>query len=130
MAVLRNMADAVFRTLPDACVCDVFSVKEDFALRHFLQSGQCVYKLRLSVAVNPRNADNLTASDIKRNVFHRVVFMHLARHRHMFNFQDGFRGLCRLLVHLKIDVSAHHHFGKLFLCGVFNVNRPDIFAFS
>src|SRR5436309_1347105 len=70
MTVFRDVRDAEFSAPPCACARDIFSFKLRDA-RHGgrkYQPGQRFNQFGLAVALDTRDADNLTRADIKRNI--------------------------------------------------------------
>ena len=128
VAVLRNVAHAQQRPLPDGGAGDVLAAERDLAGLQGLQARQAVDQLRLAVAVNTGNADNLSRPDRKGDILHSIVVMELGGHGHTLHHQDGILGLGGLLVDCELHVPAHHHAGQLFTAGLGDVHRADVFA--
>ena len=128
VAVLRDVAHAQQRPLPDGGAGDVLAAERNLAGLQGLQARQAVDQLRLAVAVNTGNADNLSRPDRKGDILHSIVVMELGGHSHTLHHQDGILGLGGLLVDCELHVPAHHHAGQLFTAGLGDVHRADVFA--
>lgn len=77
MPILRNMAHAQSGTLADRCGGYIFSAHLHLACAQRFKTRNPVNKLRLTVAVYARNADDLAGTNIEADVFDRKMFMHL-----------------------------------------------------
>jgi len=51
-------------------------------------------------------------------------------HGHVLHVQHHGTGLCRLLFHLQLHITAHHHAGKFFLGGVLDVHGAHVLALA
>ena len=111
MAILRDMAHAGGRALADGSLGDVLAVQDDFTLAERLQAGQAIDQLRLTIAVDARDANDLPAVHGEGHILHGVVVVRLRGHGHMAHFQHGLAGGRRLLLHMEVDVAPHHHGG-------------------
>ncbi len=120
----------IFISFTNAQVRNVPAAKVDFSILHWLQPCQSVNKFGLSVSIDACNANDLSCTYLERDVFDRIVFMYLAGNRHMFDVQDHFTRLRRFLFDRKSNISTDHHAGKLFLAGIFDVDRSDILSLA
>ena len=127
--VLRDVAHAQQRPLADGGVGDVLPAEGDLAGHQGLQSRQAVDQLRLAVAVDAGDTDDLSRPDRKGDILDGVVVVELGGHRHALHHQNGILGLGRLLVDHEFHVPAHHHAGELLPAGVRDVHRADVLAF-
>ena len=128
--VLRNMAHTQKRTLPDGSLCNILSAELHGAAHHRLQAGNAVHQLRLAVAVDAGNADDLAGANLEGHVPNGVVLMHLGSHGQAPDIQNHIAGLGLLLLHHKLHIPAHHHAGELCLVRVGNVHRADVLALA
>ena len=130
VSVLGDMAHAVGIAVADRGVGNISAAKGYFALLERLKAGDTVDKLRLAVAVDACNADDLACVHLEGHVSDGVVMMHLRRDSHALDIEDNVAGLCLFLMNDEVNVAADHHARKLFLIGVFNIDRADILALA
>ena len=128
--VLRDMAHAHETALPDGRVGNILALKRDFAAHGRLQTGQGVDKLRLAVAVDTGDADDLARADTERHVFDGVVLMDLGGDRQVLDGQDLAARLERAFFHVEADVSADHHGRQLLRRGIRGFDRADALALA
>ena len=70
LPVLGDMADSLVEHRPRARAGDVLAAEEDAPSRGAPEPRQGVDELRLAVAVDSRDADDLASSDLERDVAH------------------------------------------------------------
>ena len=70
-------ADAYDRLAPEC----------DNARGRLFQTGKCIDKLRLAVTLNSGDTDDLASAHRERDILDGVVFMQLARHGEVLDFQ-------------------------------------------
>ena len=128
VAVLRDVAHAQDGPLPDGGVGDVLAAEGDLAGLQGLQPRQAVDQLRLAVAVDAGDADDLSGPDREGHVLHCVVAVGPGGHRHALHLEDGLLGLGRLLMDRELHIPAHHHAGELLPAGLGDVHGADILA--
>ena len=75
MTVFRDMAHAGGKALTDWHVSNVFSIHSDSAALQWLQTGKSVNKFGLAISVDSGDTDDLTSSDIKGYMIHRIVLV-------------------------------------------------------
>ena len=75
MPVFRNMAHAGSDSSSDGHVCNILSIHCDRSFLYRFQPGKAIYQLRLAISVNSRDTDDLTSSDIKGYMIHRIVLV-------------------------------------------------------
>ena len=130
MAILRDVGHAHDVPLADGHFGDVLPVEGDLAGYHRLKAGQAVDKLRLAVAVDTGEADDLAPAHLQAHVLDGVVLVHLAGHGHVGHVQHHLAGLGGLLLHVEADVAPHHHGGKLLHGGVLRLHGADVLALA
>ena len=130
VAVFGDMAHAVLGALADGFTGDVLAVQRNGAAGQFFQAGQAVDELGLAVALNARQADDLAAVHLERNILDGVFLVLAVVHGHVLHVQHHLAGVGRLFLDLKLDITAHHHAGKLFLGGVLDLHSAHILALA
>ena len=130
VTVLRDMAHAVLGALADGGMGDVLAIQRDLAVGQLFQTGQAVDKLGLAVALNARQADDLTGVHLEGDILDGILLALIIVHGHVLHVQHHGTGLCRLLFHLQLHITAHHHAGKFFLGGVLDVHGAHVLALA
>ena len=130
VAVLRDMAHAVLGALADGGVGDVLAIQRDLAVGQLFQTGQAVDKLGLAVALNARQADDLTGVHLEGDILDGILLALVVVHGHVLHVQHHGTGICRFLFHLQLHITAHHHAGKFFLGGVLDVYGAHVLALA
>ena len=85
-----------------------------------------MHQLRLAVAVDTGDADDLTGADSEAHVVHGVALVVVRCHAQILHLQHGFAGLGRLFDDLQLHGAPHHHVGELLLVGIAGVDRTHI----
>ena len=130
MAVLGDVAHAEQALLADGQVRDVLPAHGDLTAAERLQTGQAVDQLRLAVAVDTGDADDLAAAHLKADVLDGVVLMHLARDGHVLDVEHDLAGLTGGLFHMEIDAAADHHGRQLLHRGVLRLDGADVLTLA
>ena len=135
MAILGNMAHAGLGALTDGSIRDVPALQPDRAAGRLfesqrLQTGEAVDELRLAVAVDTGDADDLAPAHLQGHVLDGVVLMYLAGHGHVLHIQHHVAGLAGLFLHMEADAAAHHHGGQLLDGGVLGLHGADVLALA
>ena len=128
--VLGDVGHTQHVPLADGHFRDVLATHSDLAGDQRLQAGEAVDKLRLTVAVDAGDADDLAPAHLQAHVLHGIVFMYLAGHGHVLHVQHHLAGLAGLLLHVEAAVAAHHHGGQLLHAGVLRLHRADALALT
>ena len=128
VAVLRDMAH-VGAALVNGGAGNILPAQGN-AAGGLVQSGQAVDQLRLAVAVDTGDADDLTGADVKADMVHGVALMGVGCHAQILYPQDLLAGPGRVFHHLQLHGAAHHHVGKLLLVGIAGVDSADIAALA
>ena len=130
VSVLGDMAHAVGVAVADRGMGYVSAAERNFAFLERLKPGDAVNKLRLAVAVDAGNADDLACAHLEGHVLDGIVMMHLRRNGHTLNIEDNVTGLRFLLMDNKVNIAADHHSRQLFFIGVFYIDCADILALA
>ena len=130
MAILGNMGHAHGIPAADAGVGDILAAQADLTAYQRLKAGKTIDELRLSVAVDTGDADDLAPAHLQGHVLDGVVLMYLAGHGHVLHVQHHLAGLAGLFLHMEIDVTAHHHGGQLLDGGVLGLYGADVLALA
>ena len=130
MTVLGDVGHAQQAALADGGVGDVVAAEADLAGGQGLQTRQAVDELRLAVAVDAGETDDLAAADLEAHVLDGVVLMHLTGHGHVLHVQHHVAGGGCLFLHVEVDVPAHHHGGKLLHGGVLRLYGAHVPALA
>ena len=108
VAVLRDVTHSVLGALADALVGDILAVQRKLAARHLAQAGQAVDELGLAVALDARQTDDLACVHLEGHVLHHVLLALVIVDGNVFHVQHSLAGVCGLLFHLQLHVTAHH----------------------
>ena len=130
MPILRNMAHAQSGTLADRCGGYIFSAHLHLACAQRFKTRNPVNKLRLTVAVYARNADDLAGTNIEADVFDRKMFMQLGFNADAFGGKDNFFRFCLIFVNHKVHIAPDHHAGEFLFCCILNIDGADASALS
>ena len=130
VAVLGDVGHAHGVALADGGVGDVLAAEGDLAGGQRLQTGEAVDELRLAVAVDAGQAHDLTPAHLQAHVADGVVLMYLAGHGHMRHVQHHVAGGAGLLLHMEIDIAAHHHGRQLLHGGVLRLHGAHTLALA
>ena len=128
--VLGDVAHAHHAALPDGSVGNILAAQANLSAHHRLQTGQAVDQLRLAVAVDAGDADDLAAPDVERNAAHGVILVDLGGDDHVLDLKHGLARLHVLFLDLEVNLAANHHGRKLFERRVSRVDRADAAALS
>ena len=126
--ILRDMADAAEIPLVDAHLGQVLAVQGNGAGGHLFQTGQAVNQLRLAVAVDTGDADDLPLPYLEGNVLDRVVLVELGGNGHVLHIQHNLARMGRALMDFQLHGTAHHHGRECFLGGILGVYRSNQLA--
>ena len=128
--VLRYMAEsmgiagayALFRHIP--------AIYQDSSPCGFTQAGYGVHQLRLPVAVDSGNADNLPAPYLKAHVVYHQLGMafHMGFHRNMLCLQHSPARRCRSLFNRQAHLAAHHHLRHFLLGDGSHIHGAYVFS--
>ena len=130
MPILRNMAHAHDGALADGGVGDVLAEHLHLACAQRFKTRNPVNKLRLTVAVYARNADDFTGTNIEADVFDRKMFMQLGFNADTFGGKDNFFRFCLIFVNHKVHIAPDHHAGEFLFCCILNIDGADASALS
>ena len=130
MPVLRYMADTVGVFIAYAFAGHILAGKLYTALIGFIKPGQCLYKLRLTVAVNTCDTHYFAAAHIEGDLMYGVALMKLAFYAEVFYGQHRLARCGRVFIHHKAYISAHHHSGQLLHVCILYINRAYVFALA
>ena len=128
VAVFGDVAHAHGAALADGRMSDILSAQGNTAGHQRFQPGEAVDQLRLAVAVNPGNADDLAPPHLEGHVLHSVVLMDLGGHGHVLHIQHHISGMGGLLFHMEVHAAAHHHGRQLLRGGVSGI--ADVLALA
>ena len=81
----------------EACVI-VLAAERDRAARDLVQAGQAVDELRLAVAVDAGDADDLARADIERHMIDGVALVQVRQDAQVLHMQNLLAGVGRRLV--------------------------------
>ena len=96
-----------------------------------LQAGQAVDQLRLAVAVDAGDADDLAGPGLKADVVDGVAACGYGRARvRSSTCSTASPGWAGVLHHLQLHRAAHHHVGQGLLVGVLGVHGADVLALA
>ena len=130
VAVFGDVAHAVLRALTDALAGDVLAVQRDLAARQFFEAGEAIDELGLAVALDARQTDDLACVDLEGDVLDGVLLALVVVDGDILHVQHDIARVSGLFIDLKLDVTADHHAGKLFLGGVLDVHGTHILALA
>ena len=130
VAILRDVGHTHDTTLANGCAGDVLAAHGYLAGYQRLKTRQTIDKFGLTVAVDTGDADDLALAYLQRYVLNSVILVNLTGYRHVLHIQDYIAGLPGLLLHMEIDIAAHHHGGQLLHRSVFCLYSTDVFAFA
>ena len=88
MPILGNVAHARLAALVNGQMGNILAAKGNPAAGDLLQAGQAVDKLRLTVAVDTGDTDDLPGMNLEGDVLHGIVLVELGGHRHIFHVQN------------------------------------------
>ena len=120
----------VLAPLGDGHFADILAAQNDGSAGERFQTAQAVDELRLAVAVDTGDADDLARADIQADVVDRVVLVELGSDAHILNVKYHIAGFGRVLFDLQLHRAAHHHVGQGLLVGVAGVHRADVAALA
>ena len=112
----------------DGSLGHVFAHDGNFPGDKRLETGEPVDKLRLTVSVDAGEADNLSSTNLQRDIFHCVVFMDFGGNSHVLDVEDDFAGMRRCLFDMEVDIASDHHGGELLRRNVLCVDSTDVLA--
>ena len=130
MAILRNVGHAHGVAVTDAGMGNILAAQVDLTAYQRLQTGQTVDELRLAVAVDTGETDDLAPAHLQGHVLDGVVLVDLASYGHVLYIQHHVAGLTGLFVHMEADIAAHHHGGQLLGGGVFRFHSADVLTLA
>ena len=128
--VLGNVAHTRVGTVSDAGLGNIHTAKGEAALAVLLQSGQRMNKFGLTVALDACQTHNFAGTDLEGNVFHRVALVGLGGDGNALHIQHHIAGSGSGLVHLQLDVTAHHEPGHLLDGGIFHIHGAHVLALA
>ena len=126
--VLGDMAH-VGPPLADGGVGDILAAEGNGSLA-LLQAGEAVDELRLAVAVDAGDADDLPGAHVKAHIVDRVPLVGPGGHGEVLHLQHRVGGMGRVLHHLQLHRAAHHHVGQGLLVGLTGVHGADALALA
>ena len=126
----RDVRHACVRAAADALVRDLLAAERDVAARDAVKPRDALDQLRLPVAVDACDADDLTRAHVKADVFNSRFLMQMGRHRKIAHLEDRRAGVTFVFDDLKLHRSADHHSGQLLLGDVRRVDRADAFSLA
>ena len=129
VAVFGNVAH-VLAAVADRGMRDILAAEGDRAGGRLIKACQAVDKLRLTIAVDTGDADDLSRADGEGNVVHGVALLHVGVDAEVVDLQDLSRRLGLVLRDLELHGAADHHVGKLLLGGLARVDRADVLALA
>ena len=129
MPVLGDVAH-VPAAAADGGVRDRLAAECDRAARDLVQAGQAVDELRLAVAVDAGDADDLARADIERHMIDGVALVQVRQDAQVLHMQDLLAGVSRRLVDDELHGAADHHVRQLLLVRVAGVDRADALALA
>ena len=109
----------------DGGVRDRLAAERDRAARDLVQAGQAVDELRLAVAVDAGDADDLARADIERHMIDGVALVQVRQDAQILHMQNLLAGVSRRLVDDELHGAADHHVRQLLLVRVAGVDRAD-----
>ena len=125
-----DVRHARVRTAADALVRDLPAAEPDVAARDAVKPRDTLDQLRLPVAVDARDADNLTRAHVKADVIHRRFLVQAGGDGQAAHLEDRRAGVTFVLDDLELYRSADHHGGQLLLGDVRRVDRADALALA
>ena len=128
--VLGDMAHAEQGALADGHMRDVLAAKQDFPVLDRLKPRQAVDQLRLTVAVDAGDADDLARAHLKRYVMHGVVLVLPGGDRQVLHVEQHVARRARLFLHVEIDAAPDHHGRELLGGSIFRLDRADALALA
>ena len=128
--ILGDMTHAEQGALADGHMRDVLAAKQDLPVLDRLKPRQAVDQLRLTVAVDAGDADDLTRTHLKRYVVHGVVLVLPGGDRQVLHVEQHVARRARLFLHVEIDAAPDHHGRKLLGGGIFRLDRADALALA
>ena len=130
VAILRYMGHPVRITVAYGLLRHILALDADASLVRTNHSGYRLDQLRLTVAVDSCDTDDLARPHLERNILHNIfrVALLLILDGQPFYFQNHVARLCLILVYGQIDLMADHHLGKRLLVRLRHLYRSDIFS--
>ena len=129
VAVFGNVAH-VLAAVADRGMRDILAAEGDRAGGRLVKACQAVDKLRLTIAVDTGDADDLARADGEGNVVHGVALLHVGVDAEVVDLQNLARRLGLVLRDLELHGAADHHVGKLLLGGLACVDGADVLALA